>query len=1677
MKRSKARNQNMSKKKRRQNKARTSMPEQETINSADSKSAASGKPEADQNGHPRDHHHENSHDRIVRLNVRFIAMLAVCVLVIGGSMHLIHTLMVGANAEHLRTRALAAEKEGDLAAAIKHLSQYLQFKPGQVEELATLGSWLEQTAVSPNQWFGVYTTYEEVLRREPNRSETRRRIVDVALKIRRYRDALDHIGILWRSSEYAQADAAQNAEFAFLAGQCHEGLGNYAVACSAYLAAVGLQPAEVEHYRYLAALVFRHALELPANDRIPELLANLQEGLEKGATGKLPVQLPEVASPELLALLPAPETTVVPKTQAERILQAMIDRAKPAYRAYLYRALFRTERGDLAAAAEDIQEALKEGGDKSDVLRAAAALELARAAEAREKGEKEQRQVHLDQARRYAQQGLEYQPPDIRFYLVLSDVEIEANDYEAAADHLRAGLKRITELQKQKRNADPNLQPGELAQFDFQFRWQLADVLISQGQSGDAPFDAKELMVDESTSLADLMKQMKTARQALGLVNFLDARKLYAEEQWYQASLKCEETRTYLDGRQQLVDRLDLMLGVCYERLGNPDARLNVFQRAIRRNPLWTAGRLQLASALVGVNKIDEALAEYQRLSGIPGVPATIARLLVLKQMRQPPEQRRWQTVEQVIQAGERLRADRGLPPSAELSILEAEVLTQRGQTEQAEAVLDEARETHPDDVSVWTALANLALRRPGVEPKVRLQSALQILDEAGQKFGDQVELRLTAATIASVQSPEQAEATLADLSGDLDKFEAEDQIRLLQGLSQVYTRLGKREQVRELWQKLAELQPDNLTLKMALAEMAAREKKQQQFQSVLEQIRAVEGPGGPNGNYIEATELIRQAAADEALRKDKQRLKQELQRPRRLLEEAARQRPYWVAVPRAQGELEMLLGNVEAAIPHYEKAIELGENHPTVVGRVAEYYYQRKQFARADQFIQQATQKDPDALSGDLARLAWRVAWQRQQYDEALGLAEELASTSQDFRDKIMNAQMLYAKYRLLPLDERTAAPADALLVEAEELFRGAIDMAPEHPSVWLSYIVHLARVGRTNDAKQAIVDASEKLPSEPPTLRPLNLGRFYEVVNEPQQAEEQYLKALELDPKNSSVRIVLADFYSRTGETAKAESQIDQILDPQSNSPQFAIDWAKRRKAMLIASSGGYDETVKALELLDQSGSSLSELSIADLQARAAVLGQRTTRRDRMQLLAVLEELNKRKTLSADGKQSLARLYESTGNWDQAELVYRALLDENPENSVILADFIFGWMNQKDLDGAAFNELERLVARLENLEPKSFRSVTTRANLLHLQGRSDEAVPLLQAYLRELKSASPEQVFRDLVDQQNAEQAIARLAESVEKQNDEAGRAVLDHVQKLLQQNEREEALAVLKRFILASDLLKNTQTDLFRVVAGLMEQIGQPKAAEETLRQYIERSEQPEAVLALAAFFARQNRLDEALDVCETAWAACPPIAVAQVAVASLRTANGTKGQIQRVRDQLNAAIEKHRDTTAIDLTFQLADLEDQSGNYQECIALYRLILKQNNRHVIALNNLAWLLAFQAGQAKEGLDLINRAIGQYGPVGGLLDTRGSVYLALGRLKDALADFKVAVVELPQPAVYFHLAQAHLFNDDLKSAREAFEEARNRGFAESSLHPLELAGYKRFLAQIGGDSRQASR
>jgi tetratricopeptide (TPR) repeat protein len=1217
----------------------------------------------------------------------------------------------------------------------------------------------------------------------------------------------------------------------------------------------------------------------------------------------------------------------------KEVMEDMVAAAGPqSAEARLARSHYLREAGLYADAVKDVEAAWKLAPEDVEVLLADGDVKM-------EKGD-------FKGARTDLEAGKTAHPGEVRLLLSLAALGLREGNPTAAVDQLHAAIEVLS------------------AAHDSDALWSVANLLIDAGK----PEEARELIGKLSAGGPSVA------------ADFLKARLDFVDGKFGPCAALLEDRRKQLAASPELARETDRLLGLCYERLGNPDQQLAAFRRAVERDPMWLPGRLGQASALLAVGKFDEALGDYRALVGrAPEARLQAIRLLILRNLRAPGDKRDWKEADALVKD-----ASDDERKTAGFRLVEANLLGAEGRLDDAWKKMDDAVAADPKEVRYRIVQADLAdfEERQKKKPPLTARAAL---DKAEAEAGDGVELRLARAARFAVHP--NAVKALKPLEEKADAFNAADRTRLFAGLAEAHIRAGDLDGAVALLGQARDLSKDDLAVRVRLFDLTLRsfgssaatkskderDKQAATLQVIVDDVRGIEGADGVAWRYCEASLLIFQAQnGDKAGLKD----------ARALLAEVGKRRPGWSRPPLLEGEVEELDGDADGAAAKYRQAIDLGDRRPEVLRVTARLLASCRRYDEAKQVLEKVGDAPAD---GDLGRLDAEVSLlnrdPKEHVQELLERAEKAAADSKDFNDPLWLGQMYLA----------TGDKA-----KAEAAFRRAVALAAAAPEARVALVVLLAGEGEKDKARAELEKAGAALPADK-AAAVLAIG--YEALGQRDKAEEQYLSLLKPRPDKSQPDVAAlretAGFYLRGGDVPKATPLLQQIIDaPSQQADAEPVLWARRTLALALAAGGDYAKSKNALDLLDQN---LRERKTPeDERARAIVLASRPGgRRDSIR---TLEASFNRLRPTPDEEFLLARLYEADRDWDHANEHFLALVGaKGGANPSHLAYYVLALLRRKDANEAAI-----WLARLEALEPDGARTLGLKARVLHAQGKGEAA-----------------------------------------------GRLVEDYADKTFKEKKNAAVLGE---------------------AASLLEELGRPVEAEKKFREYVKavEAEQPEKTLVLAAFLARQKRLPESLDVIEAIWAKCKPETAALTTVAALRVGGPTDRDYRRAEVLLREEVARNPMTG--NLLVALADLRDAEGKDGEAETLYRQILTANPRNALALNNLAWLLAFRPGKSAEALELVNRRIEMTGPSASVLDTRGVVYLKLGRAEDAARDFTDSAAQNPTAVYYFHLAEAQKAAGKANEAEKTSRKAEELGLKEADLHPLEQADYQKWAAQRKG-------
>jgi tetratricopeptide (TPR) repeat protein len=942
--------------------------------------------------------------------------------------------------------------------------------------------------------------------------------------------------------------------------------------------------------------------------------------------------------------------------KAEEVMDALVGRNPKSAGAYLARARYRKTLGRAEEAAADVSRAQALAPEDGAVL-----LALARAA-------LDGKVKDFDTARRHLRRALELHPQDAAAYQALAALEMEARRRPEAVACLRRGVQAV---------AAPDRRD---------LLWALANLLAEDR--------------DDAPEAIDSLARAGFPAAQIGLVK---ARLLVTQGEWLRASKELERIRPDLLERPDLTKDADLLLGECYRQLGDADEQYAAYRRALNADPTGTAAAAGLASALVALGKLEQAVELYRQLApAVPGVKAELARLLLLRNARLPKDQRQWEEVEGLLREAAAAEPDR-----AEVAVLRAEALALKGDVPAARALLVAERDRRPGEVPLWTALAGLEERYGNPE------AALALLGRAEKQLGERVELRLARAAYLARRGDEGRPA-LARLAEGIERFAADDQAKLLRGLAEATARAGDAPAAERLWAQLAGRRPNDLGVRLVLFDAALQAGDDTGMQRVLKEVARIEGPEGTLSSYGEACRLIRLARGGK---------KEVLPQARALLTRLAARRPAWSRVPVCEAEIDELRGDHQAAIRNYQRAVnELGDQNPATIRRLVQLLYDSRRYVEAGQVLRQLPEEA--SLSGDWQRLSAAVCFETNDLDRAISLARKaVADGSRNYRDYIWLGLIL------------SRAPGHE--EETEQALRRAIALGEGVPDPWVALVHYLASKGEKDRAEAVIDQARGKLGKD---AAPLALAHCYEATGRTDKADELYRAALAGRPDDVPTLRSVAGWFLRHGPARDAQVLLRRLIDLNIKSPEDAA-WARRLLAVVLAAGGDYQQSRQALVILgilDQAEQpAAAEDNPEDQRARAMVLAAQRGRKPRRSAIALLEKLAARQPLTGDDQFLLAQLYDATGDWPRARQQMLGLLAADGDRPEYLASFAAALLAHQDLESVP-TWLDRLRRQPE--AAGTFAVASLQARLTAARGLPQEAVAVLTRYAAEGRDAAGE-------------------------------------------------------------------------------------------------------------------------------------------------------------------------------------------------------------------------------------------------------------------------------------------------------------------------------------------------
>jgi len=559
----------------------------------------------------------------------------------------------------------------------------------------------------------------------------------------------------------------------------------------------------------------------------------------------------------------------------------------------------------------------------------------------------------------------------------------------------------------------------------------------------------------------------------------------------------------------------------------------------------------------------------------------------------------------------------------------------------------------------------------------------------------------------------------------------------------------------------------------------------------------------------------------------------------------------------------------------------------------------------------------------------------------------------------------------------------------------------------------------GDAKGAEEALQQCLRKEPQSPELA--LVMGRFYLVTHRPQQAEEQFRRAIRLSPNYGAALLDLGMTLFHAGRKDEAAPVFKQ----------------------LAALPGKTYQPVYAIFLLET--------------------GQRDA------AIAELERLARQDPSDRTARTRLVKMYLVAGRRADAEKLLAAVLAANPKDAEALLQ-----RSELSIDASKYQDAQNDLNLVLRYRPESADAHMVLARLHAVQGK-----PLNQRQeLAEALRLNPAllAVRLELARLQIASKGATAALEILGQAPDSQKRAVPLIVESnwaLLDLGRRDEArkgiaqglqLARTPDLLLQDALLKMGDKDYTGARASLecllKANPEDVRAVRALVQLYDLRNQRLAALTAVREHVSRhpasaplQNYLGdlllangkpaEARAAFTAAQSADPHFRPAQLALARLDV---SEGKLESAHRTLSALLAGHPNDP--ELWLYLGWLANTQKDYPQALAWFRKVVDADPANVVALNNLAYLLATQTGQFDEALKYAQQ-VKEIAPNNtGVDDTIGWIMYRKGLYPSAVKYLESAAKGEPDPVVRYHLGMAYLKVGDRRGAptlRAALKDAPN--------------------------------
>ncbi len=644
-----------------------------------------------------------------------------------------------------------------------------------------------------------------------------------------------------------------------------------------------------------------------------------------------------------------------------------------------------------------------------------------------------------------------------------------------------------------------------------------------------------------------------------------------------------------------------------------------------------------------------------------------------------------------------------------------------------------------------------------------------------------------------------------------------------------------------------------------------------------------------------------------------------------RLIDEVVSQTPNEILAWLTKADLHRAQQDGQAAIQAFSKAATLAKSKQDYFYFVAmrSVVLEQLNISNTEQAevalneLQKAFYKEqfPDVI--ELNQIRSVLAYQQKHYEQAAELANKVLKQN----DKHLGS---------------------ILLVGAINTVGGRYEQAEKHLTRFLSFVpghiqarklLAFVQVNRSR-AQEAVETLSPIIEhvAQPDAETLALIARASLQVGDAVKSEGYYALALQENPDESGLMMGLAQSYVAQGEFDKAIVELEKIAkdDDKKHGAELAIAETHIKAKNFVAAL----ETLVAIEKTNAD----DPLPVSLQGTVYQLMGDEAKAKNEFKRALLLSPAY------APAARSLALMALKVGKKDEAEQYYKDLLAVDSANYATMYDYA-----QLAMQNDVFEKAAELLKKAKGLDQDKTRSAVLLARLYIRQQKPSLAL----SELRPLADVNNSAVFAE---QGNAQMMMAEYLNAANSYNRvvalESSSATAHYLVYTAYRAANDKANA--EKALAASLALDNKYVPSLVAAVEMALSSRDIVGAKQRLSQLKTATPTNDAVLLFSAEIAmRENQPELAVSIYENFYNKTSSTVVLHKLSQAYWSMGKQELSISLLKD---AAVKKPQD---VEVQYLLASAYEALGEMASAIDTYEVVIKLNDRHVIALNNLAWLI----------------------------------------------------------------------------------------------------------------------